>query len=183
VGRFRSLGSDFNNPLSSNAGRRWPSVRTRNDVDMAYVLILAPAFTSELCLSFRPRQQRGRREGRVPIAPMARVQKKMHAAVTTGTSRTSGLPCAMALRLIRALLGDRRSCPRRLARCASIIAKLGVSSGTPGPHDFTVRISLFVGAIAHAATRYAHRIPRSTSVTVATRPSCETGRRQSVHEF
>jgi len=53
-------------------------------------------------------------------------------------------------RLIRALLGDRLDClhPRdakhhRVAttqtRCA------GASTGAPGPHDFTVRIGMFVG--------------------------------------
>ena len=36
---------------------------------------------------------------------MARLQKEMQAAVTTGTGRTTGLPCAMALRLIRGLPG------------------------------------------------------------------------------
>src|SRR4051794_15006805 len=53
-------------------------------------------------------------------------------------------PCAMVLRFIRALPGDRLSCPRRLRRCASIIAELGISSGMPEPHDFTVVSESFV---------------------------------------
>src|SRR6185312_3085838 len=76
---------------------------------------------------------------------MARVRKKLHAAVTTGTSRSSGLPCAMALRLIRALRGDRRSCPRR-SQDSIEFSDLGLSTGKPGPPDFAVRIVLFVGA-------------------------------------
>jgi len=63
----------------------------------------------------RPHRNGGRREGRVQVAPM--VACKKHAVVTTGTSRTSGLPCAMALRLIGALPGDRLDCPR-MRQCA-----------------------------------------------------------------
>jgi hypothetical protein len=55
-------------------------------------------------------ETRGRREGRVPFAPMVRVQKKARGR-TTGTSRTTGLPCAMVLRLIRDLPGDRALLP------------------------------------------------------------------------
>jgi hypothetical protein len=53
----------------------------------------------------RPRNRRGRREGRVPTAPMVRVQQKARGR-TTGTGGSSGLPCAMVLRLIRDLPGD-----------------------------------------------------------------------------
>ena len=53
---------------------------------------------------------------------MARLQKKMQAAGTTGSAETSGIPRAMVLRFIRDLPGDRLSCPRRdtarSARCA-----------------------------------------------------------------
>src|SRR5882672_5175337 len=40
--------------------------------------------------------RRGRREGRVPTAPMVRVQQKARGR-TTGTGGSSGLPCAMVL--------------------------------------------------------------------------------------
>jgi len=53
--------------------------------------------------------------------------------------------------------------------------QLGISTGMPGPHDFAVRIGSFAGMIAHAATRYAHRIPHPTLVTIAKRPSSEAG--------
>jgi hypothetical protein len=48
----------------------------------------------------RPSKDGGRRECRVQAAPMARLQQKMQAAVTTGKAGTTGIPCAMGLRLI-----------------------------------------------------------------------------------
>src|SRR5712664_2478745 len=45
---------------------------------------------------------RGRREGRVPTAPMVRVQQKARGR-TTGTGGSSGLPCAMVLTVSFAL--------------------------------------------------------------------------------
>jgi hypothetical protein len=54
--------------------------------------------------------------------------------------------------------------------------ELGLSTGRPEPHDFAVRIGLFVGTNDRAATRHAHRVPRPTSVTIAIRPSSEAGR-------
>jgi len=38
-------------------------------------------------------------------APMARLQQKTQAAGTTGSARTTGIPCAMVSRFIRALPG------------------------------------------------------------------------------
>jgi hypothetical protein len=76
------------------------------------------ADASESLAASSPSKNRGCREGRVPTAPMVRVQQKARGR-TTGTSRTSGLPCANGLRLIRDLPGNRLFCPRR-QRCASI---------------------------------------------------------------
>jgi hypothetical protein len=71
---------------------------------------------------------------------MARLQKKMQAAVTTGTSRTSGLPCAMDLRLLRGLPGA----PGFLVTVARATRerhrKRGISVGMPGPHGLAVRL-------------------------------------------
>src|SRR5262245_23569325 len=47
--------------------------------------------SSEFFQTSTPENRRGRREGRVQAAPMARLQQETQAAVTTGTSRTSGL--------------------------------------------------------------------------------------------
>src|ERR1700750_3499632 len=64
---------------------------------------------------------RGRREGRVPTAPMVRVQQKARGR-TTGTGGSSGLPCAMVLRLIRALSGDHAWVPPSLAGRINVFA-------------------------------------------------------------
>jgi len=57
-----------------------------------------------------PLRDRGRREGRVPTDTRGPRAAKKHAAEPQ-VSRISGLPCAMALRVIRALPRDRLSCP------------------------------------------------------------------------
>ncbi|MFC5322733.1 hypothetical protein [Bradyrhizobium oligotrophicum] len=88
-------------------------------------------------------------------------------------SRSTGIPCAMALRLIRGLPGA----PGFLATIPSAIAlrQVDTSIGVSGHHDFAVRIMLFVGATDHAAAPHAHRSPGSTFVTIAIRPSHEPG--------
>jgi len=94
---------------------------------------------------------------------MARLQNKKQAAVTTGASRTSGLPCAMVWRLIRGLPGDRLGCPR-LRQCAFRALR------RPQHREArTARFHRRLGYVrpreqTHAATRRAHRIPRPTSV-------------------
>jgi hypothetical protein len=55
------------------------------------------------------------------------------------------------------------SCHHRLA---DISAKLDISVGMSGPHDFAVRVASLVLRRSHV-----HRIPRPTSVTIAKRPS------------
>jgi hypothetical protein len=69
---------------------------------------------------------------------MARLQQKTQAAVTTGVAGSTGIPCAMVLRLIRDLPGV----PGFLATVALrvIATKLDTSVGVSGPHDFAVRV-------------------------------------------
>jgi hypothetical protein len=67
---------------------------------------------------------------------MARQQQKKLAAVTTGSAGSSGIPCAMALRLIRDLLGGPGFLAPIIALTSS--AQLIASVGATGPHDFTV---------------------------------------------
>ncbi len=124
------------------------------------VRVPATRFASELCERSALSKMEGAGKAGCWLTPMARLQKRMQAAVTTGTSRTTGLPCAMALRLIRDLPGDRLDCPRfrdnadalrghqhrdarttRLRRAHRIVRRHGMN---------------------HAATRCAHRIPRPT---------------------
>ena len=84
----------------------------------------------------RPRHDRGRREGRVPTDTHGPRAAKKHAAEPQ-VQPISGLPCAMALRLIRGR-----------PRCTGLVShrrpwdlnhRLSASVGAPGPHDFAVR--------------------------------------------
>ena len=57
-----------------------------------------------------------------------------------------------------------------------LLRQLDISVGISGPHDFAVRLRAFVWRVT-----IVHRIPRSTLVTTAIRPSnCEAGRPESV---
>src|SRR5215468_4901641 len=88
--------------------------------------------------------------------------EKKQAAVTTGSARSSGIPCAMVLRLIRDLPGDRAFLPPSPARRIKRLRKLSLSVGRPGPHDFAVRVTL---AFVLRNSRV-HRIPASRVVTI-----------------
>ena len=110
---------------------------TAEDIDSHSRGALRPRFAF-LC----PLRNRGRREDRVraaPAVPCAICAKKT-AHEHTGQRRASGLPCAMALRLI--------SCsPRRTALLPPSPARgfasreLDASTAASGPHDFAVRSS------------------------------------------
>ena len=63
--------------------------------------------------------------------------KKAHELVTTGSTETSGLPCAMVLTLLRALPGVHDLLVTVVRRI--ITYALNASPGAPGPHDFVVR--------------------------------------------
>jgi hypothetical protein len=67
---------------------------------------LRPSFCYEPPSSYRE----GAGKAGCPHAPMVRVQKKARGR-TTGTGGSTGLPCAMVLRLIRNLPGDRAFLP------------------------------------------------------------------------
>jgi len=58
--------------------------------------------TPELQIGSCPQTQ-GRRECRAMASPMARLQTKKQAAVTTGSAGSTGIPCAMVLTLILVL--------------------------------------------------------------------------------
>ncbi|GLH82019.1 hypothetical protein SSBR45G_69280 [Bradyrhizobium sp. SSBR45G] len=112
----------------------------------------------------------------MPVAPMARLQQKKQAAVTTGTGRIirpSPRNGWNGLYVLSPGTGFLPPSPARFVKTWQ--RRLGLSTGRPGPHDFAVRIGSFVGMIAHAATRHAHRIPHPTLVTIAMRPSSGTG--------
>ena len=71
-------------------------------------------------------------------APMARLQKKMQAAGTTGKAGATGIPCTMVYGLYRALPGE-PGCLATIVR--EIVRGLDLSVGRPGPHGFAVRIA------------------------------------------
>ncbi len=87
-----------------------------------YARRLAARCAPELCGNVALIESRGRREGRELAAPMAPVRMKCTGQEPQVRPRHPGLPCATVLTLIRALLGDRLSCPHvattRDARCA-----------------------------------------------------------------
>jgi hypothetical protein len=94
---------------------------------------------------------------------------------------TSGLPCAMVWRLIRALPGDRLDCPRvATTRCARYAGHQHRGARTTRFHR---RIKVVRRHDDHAATRYAHRIPHPTFVTTREAPPRWDGMRGSDHIF
>ena len=99
------------------------------------------------------------------------VQRKVHFAHASNdrAAVTTGVPCAMVLRLIRGLLGV----PGLLASVARglVTRELDPSVGGSGPHDFAVREDAFVGALSRVEHPHVHRSPLPTSVTTAIRPS------------
>ncbi|MGJ5113284.1 hypothetical protein [Bradyrhizobium sp. HKCCYLRH1043] len=106
-------------------------------------------------------------------SPMARLRKECRRQEPQVQPDQPGIPCAMALRLIRGLPGA----PGFLATIPSaiVLRQVDTSIGVSGHHDFTVRIMPFVRATDHAAAPHAHRSPGSTFVTIAIRPSHEPG--------
>jgi hypothetical protein len=100
-----------------------------------------------------PPKIRGRREDRVRAAPAvscAMLQKRV-APEHTGLAEASGLPCAMALRLIRFRPGDRLSCHHRLWKL-SLTANL-----TPAPGRRTRTISPYATAALVSRSLRVHR--------------------------
>jgi len=92
-------------------------------------------------------------------------------------------PARMALRLIRTLPGDRRSCPRRSRAHQEAIASL---ASAPGGQDHTISPSASCRSSAcetHAAPCRGHRIPCPTFVTTRVRPSSGPERAQHTPDF
>jgi hypothetical protein len=113
--------------------------------------------------------KRGRREDRVRAAPAvscARVDKKTHMSIQV-QRKQSGLPCAMALRLISCSPRRDQSLFVTVAReKRELLADLTPAIGASGPHDFAVR---FTRCSSKAHPR--PPLPAPTSVTMANAPS------------
>src|SRR6267154_3545722 len=121
--------------------------------------------------------------GRPNEPSRARVDRFFRVLIATSVSgvlrrpieSASGLPCAMVLRLIRALSGDHAFLPPSSARRVSVFANLAPASER---QDHTTSPSAQPPLVAQELrpAMCVHRIPLPTSVTIASRPSygCET---------
>jgi len=101
----------------------------------------------------RPRTMRGRGEGRVSADTHGPRAEKKHAAEPQ-VSQITGLPCAMVLTLIRALLGDRLACPRhpRARRIADLASAPGCQDHTTSRPRYVVRPRVRHTLRHHAST-------------------------------
>ena len=119
------------------------------------------------------RSQEGRREDRVRAAPAvscAKVDKKTHMSIQV-QRKQSGLPCAMALRLIPCSPRRDHSLLVTVApRKRELLKDLTPAIGASGPHDFAVRFSR-----ARQSQHPRPPLPAPTSVTMANAPSLGTG--------
>ena len=166
--------------LQPRASRRAPGpfisawrCRLHEVVNWAYGAAFPRRRTPGLCVIRPPSGMRGRGECRVKASPMARLQNKKQAAVTTGLAESSGIPCAMVLTLIaRSPWGPGFLAP--IARGARHAANLTSASGG---QDHTPSPSAPALLVSHH--HRVHRIPASTSVTTRTPLS---SRRDGVRE-
>ncbi len=153
---FSSIWSSFRGPRRGNPESRdsgFVAARRPGMTTSAHTSASSRAHSARvLHQSCPPRKQRAQGRPGAQHAPMARVQKKMHAAVTTGVAGSSGLPCAMVLTVSFVLFPvTGLSCHRRPADLAPRqpgwallreLSNLSASVGAPEPHDFSVRDSI-----------------------------------------
>jgi hypothetical protein len=95
---------------------------------------------------------------------------KKAGGVTTGSARSTGIPCAMVYGLYEISPVSQALLPPSPARRGTRLRELSASVGAPGPHDFAVREH-----VIRLVTCRVRRIPLPTFVTIAKRPSCGGG--------
>jgi len=123
-----------------------------------------------------PLDHERRREGRVQAAPMARLQKKCRRQEPQVRAGHPAFParwlygCSVVSPVRRAFWSPLP------AQRVGAVTRVASASGCQDPTAWPCASGLSVDMIAHAAAQSAHRIPHPTSVTVAKRPSCGTGR-------
>jgi len=110
-------------------------------LQLTHLRILAACFARALPRCFTP-NERGRREDRVPAGHPRSTVRKVAARICTAAyrwSQTSGLPCAVVLRLMSCSpRGAMHYCPRRPARWLmrapgwAATSPLGLDAQTPG---------------------------------------------------
>jgi len=116
---------------------------------------------SELLEANRPQIRRGRREGRVPTAPMVRVQQKARGR-TTGTGGSSGLSLRNGFNgVLRALLGDHAWLPPSPVRRESVFTTLAPASERQDHTTSPSAATSFVRALFARLTlpRPSHPVP------------------------
>jgi len=157
---------------------RSSGLRVPRKHDRTHVLILATRFARAIqsnCPS--PKTEGAGKAGRWPhprawCAAVVRIERT---PVSTGSAGTTGLPCAMVLRLIRALLGA----PGLLAA----VARKSLASLVPasGDQDHTISPSAPTRIASAHRKRPSHPDPNVRGDR-AKRPSCGSGRAQDNHK-
>ena len=146
-----------NCPIRMSKSRRRSPSRSRDGNPPEFFLLASPS------------QRGGRRECRVQAAPMARLQQKKQAAVTTGKAGTS-----------RHSLRDGFTAYTCAPRSPGLLASVALRNHHPqnlipasGDQDYTTSPSVGMPPSTRHARRHpaVHRIPSSTFVTIAKRPS------------
>jgi len=130
------------------------------------------ASRSSYDLQNHPRKAEGAGKAGCRSHPWSACNKKARGR-TTGTSRTSGLPCATVLTLIRALPRDRLSCP-----CVATTRVRALRwAPAPGRQDHTISRPRRCRSSAQKRlnTIRVHRIPHSTYRDDAYAPFDEAG--------
>jgi hypothetical protein len=99
------------------------------------------AWRPSWCRKARPRNKEGAGKTGCRPHPWPACNKKKQEPVTTGSAKSSGLPCAMVLRLpARSPRGPGSLAPVIPEKLAS--QELSASVGAPGPHAFSVRVGI-----------------------------------------
>ena len=159
------------------------SRRTGGTGKTAHAFVLA-ALGVRVLQSAHPRiskRAQGRPGARYTHGPRA---TRKHAAEPQVQPRQPGLPCAMVLRLIRALPGDRAVLPPSPCRCPRIVARSGsarIMQGlTPasGRQDHTISPSARATFVSRAVTSIAsppHVLRRSAETSLFIEAGCAEG--------
>ncbi len=140
-----------------------------------------PHSRDTLCPSYRRKFMRPSNEGAgkagCPLHPRSVCEKWKHTEVTTGGGGSSRPSLRNGFNgFLRALPGDRAFLPPSPAQCESIVANLTPASGR---QDHTTSPSASARFVLRASR--VHRIPHSTFVTIAKRPS-DRGGDSGVHK-
>ena len=132
----------------------------------------------ESCFSYHPQKNRGRRECRMQAAPMARLQQKTQAVVTTGQPNSPAFPA----RWFTAYTCSPRCAglfSHRRARKSSR-KRLTSASGGRDPHDFARPCR--PAFVSRGPTRPSHPAPRFVTIG-RNAPLDESGWARINHDF